>query len=204
MRKTTVIYHRSDLAGIFCREIARKFLPDAELIGWDFTDEPLEFPKEGTVYFLDLPPEKPFGRELTFEEKERVIWIAHQELLSNENYLQYAKEQENAAIIKEIGFFFHWEGLWWLACNHARCNSHLFTAGLKPEYDACFGFKFTGRGDWSVSLYHAPGKEHHDLSLIAVKYGGGGHRGDCGFRTRSLPFLVPSSPSVETNQDERR
>jgi nanoRNase/pAp phosphatase (c-di-AMP/oligoRNAs hydrolase) len=26
------------------------------------------------------------------------------------------------------------------------------------------------------------GKEHHDLSQIAVRYGGGGHKGACGFR----------------------
>ena len=36
--KTTVIHHSADFDGIFCREIARKFLPDAELIGWDFGD----------------------------------------------------------------------------------------------------------------------------------------------------------------------
>jgi len=35
MKKTTVIYHRADFDGLFCREIARKFLPGAELIGWD-------------------------------------------------------------------------------------------------------------------------------------------------------------------------
>lgn len=47
---------------------------------------------------------------------------------------------------------------------------------------------FDGR-KWDVSLYHADGKEQHDLSLIAVKYGGGGHRGACGFRSDKLPFL---------------
>ena len=73
----TVIHHSADYDGIFCREIARKFLPDAEFIGWDYGDAPLTFPNEGTVYVLDLPPEKPFGRELTLDEKERVIWIDH-------------------------------------------------------------------------------------------------------------------------------
>jgi hypothetical protein len=64
----------------------------------------------------------------------------------------------------------------------------LFTAGLKPEHDACLGFNWTGK-NWRASLYHAPGKEHHDLSLIAVKHGGGGHRGACGFVADKLPFL---------------
>ena len=74
---TTVIHHSADMDGVFCREIARQFLPDAKLIGWDFADAPIPFPSEGQVYVLDLPPEQPFGRELTFEEKERVIWIDH-------------------------------------------------------------------------------------------------------------------------------
>ena len=75
--RTTVVYHSADADGWFCREIARKFLPDAELIGWDFKDGPIEFPEDGVVYVVDLPPEQPFGRELTFEERERVIWIDH-------------------------------------------------------------------------------------------------------------------------------
>jgi hypothetical protein len=109
-------------------------------------------------------------------------------LLNQGRALQYARTKENASVIKEIGFTLQWEGLTFLACNAARYNSLLFTAGLTPEHDACFGFKWTGK-NWSVSLYHAPGKEHHDLSKIAVKYGGGGHRGACGFRIENLPFL---------------
>src|SRR5580698_8504320 len=58
--KTTVIHHNADFDGIFCREIARKFLPDAELIGWDFADKPLTIP-EGPLYVLDLPLDAPFG-----------------------------------------------------------------------------------------------------------------------------------------------
>lgn len=109
-------------------------------------------------------------------------------LLEAGKALQYARTRENESIIKEMGFNLEWEGLKFLACNAARYNSHLFTAGLTPEHDACFGFKWTGK-NWSVSLYHAPGKEHHDLSLIAKKHGGGGHRGACGFACDKLAFL---------------
>lgn len=296
--KTTVIYHNADFDGLFCREIAKKFLPDAELIGWNFGDAPLELP-QGNLYVLDLPLDEPFGFKWDNElHSERaylgsVVWIDHHKssmeriptnipgyridgvaacrlawqwftrpaiddgasprlpqkqdfvertvnepwsvrlageydiwdkrdpdaelfqhglrseeltnsiwnplldgkdslvvrLLNQGRALQYAKTQENASIIKELGFTFQWEGLTWLACNHARYNSFLFTAGLTPEHDACFGFKWTGK-EWSVSLYHAPGKEHHDLSLIAVKYKGGGHRGACGFQTKTLPFPI--------------
>lgn len=133
------------------------------------------------------------SREITPEFWERLLTVgedgasAVKELLPFGEALQYARTQENASVIKEIGFTLAWEGLNFLCCNAARYNSHLFTAGLTPKHDACFGFKWTGK-DWSVSLYHAPGKEHLDLSAIAVKYGGGGHRGACGFRTNRLPF----------------
>jgi hypothetical protein len=134
------------------------------------------------------------SREITPEIWETILGnttensITVDTLLEGGKALQYARTNENKSIIKEIGFTLQWEGLTFLACNAARYNSHLFTAGLTPEHDACFGFKWTGK-DWSVSLYHAPGKEHHDLSLIAVKHGGGGHRGACGFRATKLPLL---------------
>lgn len=75
--KPTVIYHSGDFDGIFCREIARKFLPEAELIGWNFGDPPVKFPEEGEIYVMDLPPEQPFGRDLTTPEKDRIVWIDH-------------------------------------------------------------------------------------------------------------------------------
>lgn len=120
-------------------------------------------------------------------DQEDSAWV--EILLGQAEVLDFARRRENASIIKDIGFTFKWEGLTFLACNHARYNSLLFTAGLTEAHDACFGFKWTGK-DWSISLYHAPGKEQHDLSLIAVKHGGGGHRGACGFRTKTLPFLI--------------
>lgn len=67
--KTTVITHSADFDGLFCREIARKFLPHAELIGWDFGDNPIDFtspvlghpPRQ--IYIMDLPIDRVFGFE---------------------------------------------------------------------------------------------------------------------------------------------
>jgi nanoRNase/pAp phosphatase (c-di-AMP/oligoRNAs hydrolase) len=45
---------------------------------------------------------------------------------------------------------------------------------------------------WRISLYHAEHRKDIDLSVIAVKYGGGGHKGACGFHSRVLPFqMIP-------------
>lgn len=300
--KATVVYHSADMDGIFCREIAKKFLPsDTEFIGWNHGDDPLPVP-DGKIYVLDLPVDRVFGINIQnawqgcFGADTDIVWIDHHKssieshpaeipgyridgvaacrlawqwfsipllerdeviplpskeqfigrnviepwavrlageydiwdkrdpnaelfqhglrseelypvtwdallsdsiedeatvtrLLNQGRALQFARTKENESIIKEIGFTIEFEGMKMLACNAARYNSHLFTAGLKPEHEACFGFKWTGK-TWSVSLYHAPGNEHHDLSLIAKKYGGGGHRGACGFQTDKLPFLA--------------
>lgn len=298
MTEATVIYHSADFDGIFCREIARKFLPNASLIGWDYGRPTPDIDGTKQLYMLDISlpdlmdhpnliwidhhksaiekfpstipgyridgvaacrlawqwfttvdgntprsgtdigiPIRPAGilpmiqdfknREVNEPfavclAGEYDIWDKHDpraelfqhglrseelnwelllqndppdglnpylhHLLDQGRALQYARTHENESIINELGFTLRWEGMTFLACNAARYNSHLFTAGLQPEHDACYGFKWTGK-DWSVSLYHAPGKEHHDLSTIAVKHGGGGHRGACGFKAIKLPFL---------------
>lgn len=83
--KTTVIYHSADFDGVFCREIARKFLPEAELIGWDHGDAKLPFPAEGKVYVLDLSPDcfeatkhvPGEGEVVSWMDARRLIWIDH-------------------------------------------------------------------------------------------------------------------------------
>ena len=78
--KTTVIYHSADFDGIFCREIARKFLGDKDVqyIGWNFGDPPIDFPPTGLVYVMDLPLDKPFGyTSYPLEMAPAIVWIDH-------------------------------------------------------------------------------------------------------------------------------
>lgn len=292
-KQIVVIYHRADFDGIFCREIARKFLGEtAEYLGWHYGDAVPEVSPHVTLYMLDIsiaalmdhpglvwidhhksaieqypasipgyridgvaacrlawqwfigrdqmtqrsaiglpalplkeeyvgrkvseplavrlageydiwdkrdPNAELFQHGLRSRELTPEIWaelladinLTVLELLRGGEALQYAQQRQNESIIKDLGFTYQWEGLTFLVCNHARYNSLLFTAGLKPEHDACMGFKYLPCGQWELSLYHAPGKEQHDLSLIAKKHGGGGHRGACGFRLNTLPWLAP-------------
>ena len=102
----------------------------------------------------------------------------------------YAKR--DADIMAHRSFTCEWEGLKWLCLNTARCNSNTFAAGVTPEVDALMGFYWNG-STWTVSLYHAPHRTDLDLSTIAVKYGGGGHRGACGFQVKGRKFGLPFS-----------
>lgn len=297
--KTTVIHHSADYDGIFCREIARKFLPEAELIGWDFADKPFPIPQCDELYVMDLPLDAPFAPDVAWNDhtKHKVIWIDHHasaikshpsdiaglridgvaacrlawqwfqehgiakktgeavrfpekehyvnrsvsepiavrlageydiwdkrdpnaelfqhglrsqcldgvwplllsmdgewptktvtHLLNQGTAVSYAQKKQDEFIAKNRSFDVQWEGLKFMAINAVRCNSLTFEAATRPDHDALMGFYWNGQC-WNVSMYHAPHRKDLDLSAIAEKYGGGGHRGACGFRTENLPFI---------------
>lgn len=288
----TVIYHSADYDGIFCREIAKKFLPDANLIGWNFGDPKVEMPKVGILYILDLSPDcLAFGPG----DELRIVWIDHhktsiekwpetwtgyridgvaacrlawqwfqenqitdktgeavrlpdkrqfvERLVSepiavrlageydtwdkrdpDSDTFQYAlraspltsvgwaalfdddreflnrllvdgrtcqryAQSVDSSVCNSLTWVMEWEGLKFLCVNHARFNSLFFASRDLPEtgHDALLGFRFDGK-NWMVSLYHAKHRTDLDLSEIAKRYGGGGHRGACGFTCKTLPF----------------
>ena len=82
---TTVIYHRADYDGVFCREIAKHFLgaDGVRYIGWDFGDPPVPIPERtDKTYVLDLPLDKVFGTSINPEGGQpfyhsNIIWIDH-------------------------------------------------------------------------------------------------------------------------------
>lgn len=86
-------------------------------------------------------------------------------------------------VCENRGYSVNWEGqtFWCLASVHAR-NSMWFANDVIPApIDALLCYRIEGDGQVKVSLYHRPGREDLDLSDLAVKHGGGGHRGACGF-----------------------
>ena len=110
-------------------------------------------------------------------------------LLKGGEVIQFARANEYRDVITQQGFTVQFEGLTFLACNSHELDirSQLFEAGIKPHHDALLGFTFTGK-DWRVSMYRIDGK-NADILRIAKEYGGGGHRGACGFHIISLPFV---------------
>lgn len=111
-------------------------------------------------------------------------------LLESGKIIQQYQRETDSSTVEHRSFLLEFEGLKFLALNTARCNSLTFAAKDNADtgHDALMGFYWNG-STWTVSLYHAAHRNDLDLSLIAVKYHGGGHRGACGFRAQSLPFL---------------
>jgi hypothetical protein len=109
-------------------------------------------------------------------------------LIKDGSVIQGYHEITNADLMSRGGFDLVFENLNFLALNSIMGGSLMFKSAIKPRHEALLKFYWNG-AQWVVSLYHAPGKERHDLSAIATKYGGGGHRGACGFNVTSLKVL---------------
>lgn len=83
----------------------------------------------------------------------------------------------------KMGFETLFEGHKCFAVNLGMANSDYFKSLPKDEYEIFMPFSFNG-DLFKVSMY----SEFVDVSEIAVKYGGGGHKGASGFQCIELPF----------------
>ncbi len=94
--------------------------------------------------------------------------------------------QYNKKYAKSCAFETEIEGLKCLAINKMLANSQLFDAIWDNKiFDAMVAFGWRN-GHWAVSLY--TDKKNVDVSLVAKRFGGGGHKQAAGFQCQSLPF----------------
>ena len=56
----------------------------------------------------------------------------------------------------------------------------MFDSVWDDKYDGTLVFWFTNERKWKISFY-APPEKDVDFTVIAKKYGGGGHKGAAGF-----------------------
>jgi oligoribonuclease NrnB/cAMP/cGMP phosphodiesterase (DHH superfamily) len=102
--------------------------------------------------------------------------------------VQAAQEQSHAGVCKMAGFDLEWEGLRWTAVNGPYRGSMVHKSRFDHiKHDAMLGFYWTG-SLWMLSL--TTDKPDVDVSSIAKKYGGGGHKGAAGFQSPTLPFSL--------------
>lgn len=83
-------------------------------------------------------------------------------------------------------FEIEFDGLKCIAMNHGPANSKVFDSVWDPKkYDAMMPFYWNGRF-WLVSLYSD--RDDVDVSAVAKKRGGGGHKGAAGFQSDKPPM----------------
>ena len=108
-----------------------------------------------------------------------------------EPYLAFIEDGKTMRIFRDgwardymsLGFEVEFEGYRCFALNLGRCNSEYFKSVKEKQYDILMAFVFDG-SQYSVSLYST----EVDVSEIAKKYGGGGHKKASGFQCKELLF----------------
>lgn len=179
-------------------------LPDREAFWERVVQEPLAVRLAGEYDVWDKrdPDAEVFqfalrSKDLTDEDWGAMLGVALPEvppilldLMKDGRLLQRYQQRNDANLVNYRSFMVEWEGLRFLTLNTGSFNSLTFAAKDVPEtgHDALLGFRWDGK-QWSVSLYHAKHRKDLDLSKIAVKHGGGGHKGACGFAAKSLPWV---------------
>lgn len=99
--------------------------------------------------------------------------------------LDYERKQ-NEIYAKGMSFESDFEGYRAICLNKAFSNSKIFDSVYDPNlHDIMILFGYRA-GQYKFSLYCA--KPEIDVSAIAVKYGGGGHKGAAGFYSNKLIF----------------
>jgi len=110
-------------------------------------------------------------------------------LLKCARYVSHAQREGLLSLMREHAFTLDWEGLKWIAVNAAGLSSDAYELVAGPEHDAGLSFVWNPkRKVFRVSMRSLrPGL---DLSEIARRRGGGGHRAACGFEDTYLPFSL--------------
>jgi len=125
-----------------------------------------------------------------YQDSDEILTMLLKQGYAVSQYLDVTSRQraERGAMIR------FWKGLKFLILNTQAKGSMALDAYARDKVngwsiDALMVWAVDKHGRVPVSLYHAPGKTHIDLSVIAKEFGGGGHAGACGFIIESLAII---------------
>lgn len=166
---------------------------DRDIWTWKYGDETKHFFSGSQLY--DTSPSSDFWRKCmeheieplpfpntgnaTARDRGKTFW---NNLLFSGEVVEKYKAQSDIAINKSLGYETVFEGYNCWAINRGRIGSDRLGERIK-KYDILLPYYHDGK-QWTVSLY----SEKVDVSEIAKKRGGGGHKGASGFQCKSLPF----------------
>lgn len=166
---------------------------DRDIWAWKYGDETRDFFSGSQIH--DTLPSSKFwwdcmeheieplplpntGNAVARERGDR-FWLSL--LLAGKTINDY-KNATDEEVNRSLGFDVEFEGLKCWAINRVRVSSDRL-GGRTKRYDIVMPYSHDGK-QFTVSLY----SEKTDVSFIAKKYGGGGHKGAAGFQCKSLPF----------------
>ncbi len=152
---------------------------------WDLSYHEDVLPFQTGIMFMNQDADSSLFWNKLIEEED----ILYQTVLEKGKVCLEYQTTANTNYCKSHTFDMSWENHRFLVANSMNNNSRLFDSKFNhQDYDAVLTFGFTN-GGWTVSMY--TDKPNVDVSVIAKKFGGGGHAGACGFQCTMLPFELP-------------
>jgi len=187
----------------FCDEEMPRFI---RLLGlydrWEHDDpaeswQNIETFQYGFKNYATNPKEKDFlfWNGWFFMDSERVLSTRIRDVMfSGANIKKYVEDRFKSNLA-ERSFIVDWEGYKCLVINGDPYIANYLTRA--KEFEGCdIGINFcNARGEfWIVNLRTT--RDDIDLSSLAKKYGGGGHRAAAGFPCKVLPFKEISTGAL--------
>ena len=163
-----------DIAMIEDAPMFTKLIADWDVWKFDFGDNTRYF--QTAFYAYDFEPTS--DRWLEFLEKD-----CSERVMINEGIIMTRYRDSWAEKYIKMGFETEFEGYKCFALNLGMANSEYFKSLPQDKYDILMPFSFDG-DLFKVSMY----SKTVDVSQIALKYGGGGHKGAAGYQCEGLPF----------------
>ena len=147
-----------------------KYISDFDVWKFEYGQDTKAF--EMGLYVQNLDPDSDVWENLYGKNSDVLISNIIQDGFIMLNYRDcWSKEY-----CEHIGFDIEFEGYKCFAMNLAMISSDNFKSIDKEKYDMFIGFSYNGKS-WNYSLR----SEKVNCSEIAMKYGGGGHKGASAF-----------------------
>jgi len=152
---------------------------------WDHTD-PLTLPFQYGIRMYETDPSKDEGMDTwraIFYRGVKEDSIVASVVNEGSTIIKYI-ERENRLTCDVCSYELEFEGYKCIAINKMLTSSNIFDSA-EGDYDIKITFGYRG-GKWFVSLY----SDKVDVSEIAKKYGGGGHKGAAGFQLTTTQIVM--------------
>lgn len=147
-------------------------------------------------------PDADFWNDM-FSDSQKCIQTIDSMIQYGGLLLEYKNMQDKILMTSRSGVI-QWQGFRFIVVNGSG-NSKLIDQVFDPAIaDAGMTFYYHPHEQkWKVSLYCADIGPKLDLSIIARKFGGGGHAGACGFAVDELPFDVKDIVSLKKTKADK-
>lgn len=166
-----------DLSSVKSAPLFTRLIADWDVWKFEYGDDTRNFIVAFNAY--DFSPMSEEWNKLLFcyDDSETI------QMIKNGAIMTKFRDGWAKSYCKSKGFEIIFEDKRCFAMNLGLCNSEYFNSIDDGSYDILMPFSFDGN-IWTVSLY----SKTTDVSEIAKKYGGGGHKGASGFQCKILPF----------------